>query len=45
MGLIPLVPLFPLAAGVILRQFPLPGHPLTREDSVSLVVATVDGAP
>lgn len=34
-----------VAAGVILRQFPLPGHPLTREDAVSLVVATVDGAP
>lgn len=34
-----------VAAGVILRQFPLPGHPLTREDSVSLVVATADGAP
>jgi serine/threonine-protein kinase len=32
-----------VAAGVILRQFPLPGHPLTREDSVSLVVATADG--
>ena len=31
-----------VAAGVILRQFPLPGHPLTREDSVSLVVATAD---
>jgi beta-lactam-binding protein with PASTA domain len=34
-----------VAAGVILRQFPLPGHPLSREDSVSLVVATADGAP
>ncbi len=34
-----------VAAGVILRQFPLPGHPLTREDSVSLVVATADGLP
>jgi serine/threonine-protein kinase len=34
-----------VAAGVILRQFPLPGHPLTREDAVSLVVATADGAP
>ena len=31
-----------VAAGVILRQFPLPGHPLTRDDSVSLVVATAD---
>jgi eukaryotic-like serine/threonine-protein kinase len=31
-----------VAAGIILRQFPLPGHPLTRDDSVSLVVATAD---
>ncbi len=31
-----------VAAGVILRQFPLPGHPLTRDDAVSLVVATAD---
>ena len=34
-----------VAAGVILRQFPLPGHPLTREDPVSLVVATAGAAP
>jgi len=34
-----------VAAGVILRQFPLPGHLVSREDSVSLVVATVDGGP
>jgi len=33
-----------VAAGVILRQFPLPGHPLTRDDSISLVVATADTA-
>jgi serine/threonine-protein kinase len=32
-----------VAAGVILRQFPLPGHPLTRDDAVSLVVATAEG--
>ncbi|MFL6198539.1 MAG: PASTA domain-containing protein [Thermoanaerobaculia bacterium] len=31
-----------VAAGVILRQFPLPGHPLARQDNVSLVVATTD---
>lgn len=31
-----------VAEGVILRQFPLPGHPLTREDAISLVVATAD---
>ena len=34
-----------VAAGVILRQFPLPGHPLSHEDAVSLVVATAEGAP
>jgi serine/threonine-protein kinase len=34
-----------VAAGIILRQFPLPGHPLTRDDSVSLVVATAEGIP
>jgi eukaryotic-like serine/threonine-protein kinase len=34
-----------VAAGVILRQFPLPGHPVTRDDSISLVVATVDTVP
>jgi beta-lactam-binding protein with PASTA domain len=34
-----------VAAGVILRQFPLPGHPVSHEDAVSLVVATADGAP
>lgn len=31
-----------VAAGVILRQFPLPGHPVSRDDSISLVVATAD---
>jgi eukaryotic-like serine/threonine-protein kinase len=34
-----------VAAGVILRQFPLPGHPLTHQDAVSLVVATADEGP
>jgi beta-lactam-binding protein with PASTA domain len=34
-----------VAAGVILRQFPLAGHPLTRSDPVSLVVATVETIP
>lgn len=26
--------------GIVLRQFPLPGHPLRREDAISLVVTT-----
>lgn len=34
-----------VAAGVILRQFPLPGHPVSREDAVTLVVATADLIP
>jgi serine/threonine-protein kinase len=34
-----------VAAGVILRQFPLPGHPLSHDDPVSLVVATVEDVP
>ena len=28
--------------GVILRQFPLPGHPVTKKDLISLTVATAD---
>jgi eukaryotic-like serine/threonine-protein kinase len=31
-----------VAAGVILRQFPLPGHPLSKQDNISLTVATAD---
>jgi beta-lactam-binding protein with PASTA domain len=31
-----------VAAGVILRQFPQPGHPLSKQDNISLVVATAD---
>ena len=27
-------------AGTVLRQFPLPGHPFTRRDAVSLTIAT-----
>lgn len=34
-----------VAAGVILRQFPLPGHPVTRQDAISLVVATAESLP
>lgn len=34
-----------VAAGSILRQFPLPGHPLSRGDAISLVVATADNLP
>ena len=34
-----------VAAGVILRQYPLPGHPVTQEDALSLVVATTDNLP
>lgn len=34
-----------VAAGVILRQFPLPGHPLSHDDPVTLVVATSEDVP
>jgi eukaryotic-like serine/threonine-protein kinase len=34
-----------VGTGVILRQFPLPGHPLARGDAVSLVVATEEEIP
>lgn len=31
-----------IAAGVVLRQFPLAGHPLSRREVISLVVASAD---
>ena len=31
-----------ISPGVILRQYPLPGHPLRRQDVISLVVATAE---
>ena len=31
-----------VAAGVVLRQYPQAGHPLTKQDNISLVVATAD---
>ena len=31
-----------IAPGVVLRQFPLPGHPLRRHDVISLVVTSVE---
>ena len=34
-----------VTAGTVLRQFPLPGHPVTRDDAISLVVATSEGLP
>ena len=45
MGNVRFEPYEGVAAGVILRQFPLPGHPLSRRDAVSLVVASPDGTP
>jgi eukaryotic-like serine/threonine-protein kinase len=32
-------------SGVILRQFPLAGHPVSHQDAISLVVATADRLP
>jgi beta-lactam-binding protein with PASTA domain len=34
-----------VAAGVILRQFPLPGHPVGKQDPISLVIATAESLP
>ena len=34
-----------VAAGIILRQYPLPGHPVAQDDALSLVVATTDNLP
>jgi len=34
-----------VAEGTVLRQFPLAGHPLTRRDAISLVVATAQTVP
>lgn len=34
-----------VASGVILRQFPLAGHPVGQQDAISLVVATADRLP
>jgi beta-lactam-binding protein with PASTA domain len=31
-----------VAEGIILRQYPLPGHPVTKRDSISLTVATAE---
>lgn len=31
--------------GIVLRQFPLAGHPLRRDDAISLVVAAPPGGP
>ena len=31
-----------VAAGTVLRQFPLAGHPLTRRDAISLVVVAAE---
>lgn len=33
-----------VAEGTVLRQFPLAGHPLSRRDAISLVVATTEAA-
>jgi beta-lactam-binding protein with PASTA domain len=32
-----------IEAGVVLRQFPLPGHPIRRRDVISLVVTANEG--
>jgi beta-lactam-binding protein with PASTA domain len=34
-----------VAEGVILRQYPLAGHPVSRRDAIALVVATAETTP
>lgn len=40
LGSVKFEPYESVPAGVVLRQFPLPGHPLARRDVISLVVAS-----
>ena len=40
LGSIKFEPYEGIAAGTVLRQYPLPGHPLARQDVISLVVTT-----
>ena len=40
LGSIKFEPYEGLSPGIILRQYPLPGHPLGRQDVISLVVTT-----
>lgn len=44
MGAVKFEPYEGIADGTILRQNPLPGHPLRRRDVISLVVAAAQGA-
>jgi len=40
LGSVKFEPYESVAAGIVLRQFPLPGHPLRRQDAISLVVVS-----
>lgn len=40
LGSVKFEPYDSLAPGIVLRQFPLPGHPLRRQDVISLVVTS-----
>lgn len=42
LGNVKLEPYENIPAGTVLRQYPLPGHPLARRDAISLVVASGD---
>ena len=44
MGTVKFEPYEGILDGTILRQTPLPGHPLRRRDVISLVVAASQGA-
>lgn len=42
LGSVKLEPYEGISPGIVLRQYPLPGHPLRRQDVISLVVTTVE---
>lgn len=42
MGTVRFEPYEGISPGIVLRQYPLPGHPLRRKDVISLVVSTME---
>lgn len=42
MGTVRFEPYEGISPGIVLRQYPLPGHPLRRNDVISLVVSTME---
>ncbi|MCZ6727052.1 MAG: PASTA domain-containing protein, partial [Acidobacteria bacterium] len=44
LGSVKFEPYESMAPGIVLRQFPLAGHPLRRQDAISLVVVSPPAA-